>query len=60
MDGNGRWAVSKGLSRFEGHVQGAKVVETIAQQCVDFVQFAELEKAQRRNRFPYVFVFEVS
>ncbi len=35
MDGNGRWAVGKGLSRFEGHVQGAKIVETIAQQCVD-------------------------
>jgi undecaprenyl diphosphate synthase len=35
MDGNGRWAINKGLSRFEGHVQGAKVVEAIAQHCVD-------------------------
>jgi len=35
MDGNGRWATNAGLSRFEGHVQGAKVVETIAQCCVD-------------------------
>lgn len=35
MDGNGRWAVEKGLRRFQGHEQGAKIVETIAQHCVD-------------------------
>jgi len=35
MDGNGRWATRAGLSRFEGHLRGAKVVETIAQCCVD-------------------------
>jgi undecaprenyl diphosphate synthase len=29
MDGNGRWAVNRGLRRFEGHRQGAKVVEKI-------------------------------
>jgi len=36
MDGNGRWAQKKGLPRVEGHRQGGKTVETIAQCCVDF------------------------
>ncbi len=35
MDGNGRWAQKKGLSRAEGHRQGGKTVEKIAQCCVD-------------------------
>lgn len=36
MDGNGRWALRKGLRRAEGHRQGGKTVEKIAQCCVDF------------------------
>jgi len=36
MDGNGRWARKKGLHRAEGHRQGGKTVEKIAQCCVDF------------------------
>jgi undecaprenyl diphosphate synthase len=36
MDGNGRWAQKKSLPRVEGHRQGAKTVEKIAQYCVDF------------------------
>jgi len=36
MDGNGRWAQKKGLPRGEGHRQGGKTVEKIAQCCVDF------------------------
>jgi undecaprenyl diphosphate synthase len=36
MDGNGRWAQKKGLPRVEGHSEGAKTVEKIAQCCVDF------------------------
>lgn len=36
MDGNGRWAQRQGLPRYEGHNQGAKTAETIAQCCVDF------------------------
>jgi undecaprenyl diphosphate synthase len=36
MDGNGRWAQKKGLPRAEGHRQGGKTVEIIAQCCVDF------------------------
>lgn len=35
MDGNGRWATERNLPRFRGHEQGAKVVQTIAQYCVD-------------------------
>ncbi|MFZ2146332.1 MAG: isoprenyl transferase [Sedimentisphaerales bacterium] len=36
MDGNGRWAKKKGLLRVDGHRQGGKTVEKIAQCCVDF------------------------
>ena len=35
MDGNGRWAQEKGLPRVQGHREGAKTVEKIAQHCVD-------------------------
>lgn len=35
MDGNGRWAQKKNLSRAEGHREGAKTVEKIAQHCTD-------------------------
>lgn len=31
LDGNGRWARAKGLPRTAGHVQGARVVETICE-----------------------------
>ncbi len=31
MDGNGRWAQKRGLSRFEGHRQGAETVELITE-----------------------------
>ena len=36
MDGNGRWAQTKSLPRVEGHREGGKTVEKIAQCCVDF------------------------
>lgn len=36
MDGNGRWAQRKGLPRYEGHREGAKTAEKVAQCCVDF------------------------
>ncbi len=50
MDGNGRWAISNGLSRFEGHIQGAKVVETIAQRCVDMgVEYLTLYSFSMQN-----------
>jgi len=33
MDGNGRWAKSRGLSRTAGHEEGAKVVRDITTHC---------------------------
>ena len=32
LDGNGRWAKSKGMPRNYGHVQGAKAVEIICEE----------------------------
>ena len=32
MDGNGRWARSRGLPRFAGHRAGAKTVRTITEE----------------------------
>ncbi|MFH1717524.1 MAG: isoprenyl transferase [Planctomycetota bacterium] len=34
MDGNGRWAQQRSLSRVEGHREGARIIETIALHCV--------------------------
>jgi len=36
MDGNGRWAESKGLPRSAGHREGAKTVRKIITSCLDF------------------------
>jgi undecaprenyl diphosphate synthase len=33
MDGNGRWAVRRGLERVAGHQQGAKTVRTVVTEC---------------------------
>lgn len=33
MDGNGRWAQERGLSRSEGHRAGTKVVRAIVEEC---------------------------
>ena len=33
MDGNGRWATSRGLSRIAGHVRGARRVNEIVRAC---------------------------
>ena len=35
MDGNGRWASSRGLERQEGHKEGVKTFEKIASACFD-------------------------
>jgi undecaprenyl diphosphate synthase len=35
MDGNGRWAVSRGLERVRGHQEGAKTVRTIVTECAE-------------------------
>src|ERR1700761_3650224 len=33
MDGNGRWAVQRGLERVRGHQQGARTVRNIVTEC---------------------------
>jgi len=33
MDGNGRWAVRRGLERIRGHQQGAKAVRSVLTEC---------------------------
>lgn len=35
MDGNGRWALSKGKNRLFGHGQGAKTIKTICKACIE-------------------------
>ncbi len=35
MDGNGRWAQAKGLSRSEGHIAGAKNVKKVVERCIE-------------------------
>jgi undecaprenyl diphosphate synthase len=35
MDGNGRWAKERGLSRTKGHEQGAEVIRDITTYCAD-------------------------
>ena len=35
MDGNGRWATSKGLDRVKGHEAGAKAVDNLIGNCID-------------------------
>lgn len=50
MDGNGRWATERGLPRFKGHEQGAKVVQSVAQYCVDSgVEFLTLYSFSMQN-----------
>lgn len=36
MDGNGRWAESRGLPRFEGHKAGTENLRQIIKTCVEF------------------------
>lgn len=36
MDGNGRWATSRGLSRLEGHFQGYKTLRAVVEAASDF------------------------
>jgi len=35
MDGNGRWAKERGLSRTKGHEQGAETIRTITTYCAE-------------------------
>jgi undecaprenyl diphosphate synthase len=36
MDGNGRWAQSRGLERIEGHLRGVETVRTVMEACKEF------------------------
>lgn len=36
MDGNGRWATSRGLPRIEGHRAGVEALRGVIRACVDF------------------------
>jgi undecaprenyl diphosphate synthase len=36
MDGNGRWATQRGLPRFAGHRQGAKILKELLRCCKDW------------------------
>ncbi len=36
MDGNGRWAKSRGLPRLEGHRVGTKTLRSVIRACIDF------------------------
>ncbi|MDE7317457.1 MAG: di-trans,poly-cis-decaprenylcistransferase [Helicobacter sp.] len=51
MDGNGRWAQSRGLSRKDGHKRGAEVLRTITQYCAQNVctQFLTLYAFSTEN-----------
>ncbi len=33
MDGNGRWAKKRGLARYKGHIEGAKIIKPIVLHC---------------------------
>src|SRR6185437_2940966 len=35
MDGNGRWAVGRGMERVRGHQEGARMVRKIVTECAD-------------------------
>jgi undecaprenyl diphosphate synthase len=35
MDGNGRWGLTKGLSRLDGHTKGAEVARDIMLECIE-------------------------
>jgi undecaprenyl diphosphate synthase len=47
MDGNGRWANAKGLSRVAGHKQGVNSVKALIKSCI-------------QNKIPYLSIFAFS
>jgi len=36
MDGNGRWAIKRGLPRSAGHMEGVKAVKRVITNCINF------------------------
>jgi len=64
MDGNGRWAQSRGLPRIEGHRRGAETVRIITEECarLDLAQltlFAFSSENWRRPREEVDFLMEL-
>src|SRR5215468_8380198 len=53
MDGNGRWAVSRGLERVRGHQEGARTVRTIVTEC------AELRKTRAAPDYLTLYSFSL-
>jgi undecaprenyl diphosphate synthase len=53
MDGNGRWAVRRGLERVRGHQQGARSVKSIVTEC------ARLRKEQGGPDFLTLYSFSL-
>src|SRR5207237_1584730 len=53
MDGNGRWAVRRGLERVRGHQQGARTVRTVVTEC------ARLRKHRRGRDYLTLYSFSV-
>ncbi len=50
MDGNGRWALDKGLSRIEGHRRGVEVVDDVVEEALDLgVKFLTLYAFSHEN-----------
>ncbi|MEA1912441.1 MAG: polyprenyl diphosphate synthase [candidate division WOR-3 bacterium] len=50
MDGNGRWARDKGLSRLQGHFAGVNSVRRIIDDCIDFnIKYLTLYTFSREN-----------
>ena len=51
LDGNGRWAKSKGMPRNYGHVQGSKNVETVCAAAYDLgVKYLTVYAFSTENR----------
>jgi undecaprenyl diphosphate synthase len=53
MDGNGRWAVRRGLERVRGHQQGARTVRDVVTEC------ARLRKAHGGPDFLTLYSFSI-
>ncbi|MGP1438800.1 MAG: polyprenyl diphosphate synthase [Treponema sp.] len=51
MDGNGRWAMEKGMPRFKGHQEGVKVTKEIVKYCSDIgIPFVTLYVFSTENK----------
>ena len=50
LDGNGRWAKSKGMPRTYGHIEGAKTVEKVCEAAWDMgIQYVTMYAFSTEN-----------